>query len=154
LSELTDKPKPPEVTESREIMQRGEQGNEQSVFDDDERPRWSEAEGSNVVRTEDASATGVLRDIRETPEADRVLGEVGPTLERIESGVTYPHRNDGSRFENRAETLPVKANEDYYTEYVHPTPGVDHAGEQRVVTGNEGEVYYTSDHYKNFVRLK
>jgi filamentous hemagglutinin len=154
VSELTDKPKPPEVTESREIAPQGEQNNEQPDLGDD--TRWSGAAGGSVeeVRAEDSSTAGVLHDIRETPEADRVLEEIGPTLERIESGVNYPHRNDGSNFANRDETLPVQADEEYYTEYVHPTPGVDHAGQQRVVTGKEGEIYYTPDHYENFDRLK
>lgn len=44
MSELTDKPKPPEVTESREIVQQGEQDNEQPGFEEDGPARWSESE--------------------------------------------------------------------------------------------------------------
>jgi hypothetical protein len=44
LSELTDKHELPEVTKSREIVQQGEQDNEQSGFEEDGPARWSESE--------------------------------------------------------------------------------------------------------------
>lgn len=45
MSELNDKHEPPEVTESGETMQQGDQDIEQSVFDDDGPTRWSTDEG-------------------------------------------------------------------------------------------------------------
>jgi hypothetical protein len=44
ISELKDKHEPPEVTESREIVQQGEQDNEQPGFEEDGPARWSESE--------------------------------------------------------------------------------------------------------------
>ncbi|UFI47588.1 ribonuclease domain-containing protein [Pseudomonas savastanoi] len=41
----------------------------------------------------------------------------------------------------------------YYTEYVHPTPGIVGPGPQRIVVGKGGEMYYTADHYKTFMML-
>ena len=79
--------------------------------------------------------------------------ELEPTLERISKGEAHPHKNDGTPFENRKSVLPEKP-DGYYTEYVHPTKGVSHAGMQRVVVGKGGEIYYTSDHYQTFVRIK
>ncbi|MBA6066761.1 two-partner secretion domain-containing protein [Pseudomonas mosselii] len=79
--------------------------------------------------------------------------DLGPTLERIRSGGSFPHRNDGSIFKNRGEDLPVKPL-GYYTEYVHPTPGVPGPGPQRIVAGKGGEMYYTADHYKTFIQIK
>jgi guanyl-specific ribonuclease Sa len=37
---------------------------------------------------------------------------------------------------------------------VLPTPGVKGVGAQRIVTGKEGEVWYTLDHYETFIRVK
>lgn len=42
----------------------------------------------------------------------------------------------------------------YYTEYVHPTPGILGPGPQRIVVGQGGEMYYTADHYKTFIPFK
>ncbi|ELK4807854.1 hypothetical protein RVS41_005214 [Pseudomonas aeruginosa] len=48
--------------------------------------------------------------------------------------------------------MPVKP-VGYYTEYVHPTPGVTGPGAQRIVVGKGGEMYYTADHYKTFIPI-
>jgi len=77
---------------------------------------------------------------------------LGDTLTRIAKGEGFPHRNDGSVFRNDEGLLPREA-PDYYTEYVIPTPGNPGAGVQRVVVGQQGEVYYTPDHYATFVRV-
>jgi filamentous hemagglutinin len=84
--------------------------------------------------------------------------DLGPTLERIETGGSFPHRNDGGIFNNRP--LPGRTTPElpaqpagYYREYVHPTPGVQGPGPQRVVVGQGGEMYYTPDHYQTFVPL-
>ncbi|MEA1030553.1 filamentous hemagglutinin N-terminal domain-containing protein [Pseudomonas sp. N-137] len=78
--------------------------------------------------------------------------DLGPTLDRIKSGGSFPHRNDGSIFQNRAGDLPQKS-AGYYTEYVHPTPGVSGPGPQRIVVGKSGEMFYTADHYKTFIPI-
>ena len=78
--------------------------------------------------------------------------DLGPTLDRIKSGGSFPHRNDGSIFQNRAGDLPKKP-AGYYTEYVHPTPGVSGPGPQRIVVGKSGEMYYTADHYNTFIPM-
>jgi RHS repeat-associated protein len=82
---------------------------------------------------------------------------VDNTLKRIGRGEFHPHKNDGSIFENRpingTSPLPGQAH-GYYREYVHPTPGNDGAGIQRVVVGQQGETYYSPDHYKSFQRIK
>jgi len=78
--------------------------------------------------------------------------EVQGTLARIRSGQGFPHRNDGTVFQNREGVLPAKPI-GYYREWVHPTPGVAGPGSQRVVTGQGGEAYYTPDHYRTFIPL-
>lgn len=79
--------------------------------------------------------------------------DLAPVLERIANGERDPHRNDGGTFGNREGLLPARAR-GYYREYVVRTPGIAHAGPQRLVLGREGEVYYTADHYASFRRLR
>jgi guanyl-specific ribonuclease Sa len=78
---------------------------------------------------------------------------VSSTMNRIARGESYSHDNDGSTFQNKEGILPAKGS-DYYKEYVHPTPGINGHGPQRVVTGSGGEYFYTPDHYKTFIRFK
>lgn len=79
--------------------------------------------------------------------------DLAPALARIEAGERDPHRNDGGVFGNRERLLPSRPG-GYYREYVVRTPGIAHAGPQRLVIGAEGEVYYTSDHYVSFLRVR
>lgn len=106
------------------------------------------------------STSGSAPMINGVTVTDRVTGNVyqgtvdlQPTLDRIASGVKYPSRNDSTTFGNNEGLLPRQP-AGYYTEYVVPTPGVNGVGPQRIVTGQNGEVYYTPDHYKTFIPVK
>lgn len=79
--------------------------------------------------------------------------DLAPTLARIDAGERDPHRNDGGVFGNRERRLPQKPG-GYYREYVVRTPGISHAGPQRLIIGKQGEVFYTSDHYASFKRIR
>ncbi|WP_345150407.1 ribonuclease domain-containing protein, partial [Gluconacetobacter asukensis] len=79
--------------------------------------------------------------------------DLQPTLDRIANGEKYPSRNDGSTFNNNEGRLPQEP-AGYYKEYVVPTPGIKGVGPQRIVTGQNGETYYTPDHYKTFIFVK
>lgn len=79
--------------------------------------------------------------------------DLEPTLIRIESAGQGSFRHDGTTFQNRERRLPAKAS-GYYREYVHPTPKLDGPGPQRVIVGRDGDVWYTPDHYKSFVRVR
>ena len=76
-----------------------------------------------------------------------------PELERIERGERDPHENDGATFGNREGLLPQQSR-GYYREYVVRTPGISHAGPQRIVLGKGGEAYYTPNHYASFTRIR
>lgn len=78
-----------------------------------------------------------------------------PVVEDIWTGgpYDYPDR-DGTRFGNYEGYLP---DEDlgYYREFTVQTPGLDHRGARRIVTGGVQESdpdvwYYTQDHYESF----
>lgn len=133
---------------SAESEGRGEAGKPDSKRADEARP--DRAGGRS-------KAESIVRNARVTGEDGQVIyrGDIdlGPTLERIERGKRLRFAHDGSVFENRERRLPQKP-AGYYHEFVHPTPGDDGPGGQRVVVGREGEVYYTPDHYHTFRRVE
>lgn len=80
--------------------------------------------------------------------------EAKQTLRLIEKGGPFPYpEKDGSIFSNRERLLPNKPR-GYYQEYTIPTPGRRDRGARRFVTGRQGEIYYTPDHYRTFYRVQ
>ena len=75
--------------------------------------------------------------------------EATDTYELIRAGGPYLHDRDGLTFENREGILPAR-DRGWYAEFTVETPGSSDRGARRIVTGAEGEVYYTSDHYQSF----
>jgi guanyl-specific ribonuclease Sa len=97
-----------------------------------------------------AAATAAVPDCTEElpPEAHEVI-------EDIEAGGPYEYpRNDGVTFGNREGILPDEER-GYYREFTVETPGLNHRGARRIVTGGPDERdperwYYTDDHYESF----
>jgi len=81
--------------------------------------------------------------------------EAVETLRLIERGGPFPHRQDGTVFQNRERLLPDRPR-GYYREYTVRTPGARDRGARRIVTGGDPpEVwYYTEDHYRSFRPLE
>jgi guanyl-specific ribonuclease Sa len=82
--------------------------------------------------------------------------DVSATLDRVRNNQALPHPNDGSIFTNVERLLPP-AGPGYYREFVHwpfglrERPyGMSFPGPMRVILGQEGEVYFTGDHYASF----
>jgi guanyl-specific ribonuclease Sa len=77
--------------------------------------------------------------------------EARETVVLIQRGGPYPHPQDGSVFQNRERHLPDMPR-GYYHEYTVDTPGLDHRGARRIVTGGQppSTWYYTDDHYDSF----
>jgi ribonuclease T1 len=71
------------------------------------------------------------------------------TLRLIESGGPFPYSKDGVTFSNREGLLPKHAG-GWYQEYTVITPGSSDRGARRVIAGNDGGRFYTSDHYTSF----
>ena len=78
--------------------------------------------------------------------------DLRPTQAAIEAGPPYPFNRDGITFQNRSADLPLQT-EGYYREFTVPTPGALDRGPQRIIVGNNGEMYYTPDHYSTFIPL-
>jgi len=77
--------------------------------------------------------------------------EARDTLVLIGGGGPFPHPQDGSVFGNREKRLPAKPR-GYYREYTVETPGLNHRGARRIITGGQPPemYYYTDDHYDSF----
>ncbi|HYO76652.1 MAG TPA: ribonuclease domain-containing protein [Thermoanaerobaculia bacterium] len=98
----------------------------------------------NQVRAEDPLASHIAN------ESERA--EVQKTLELIERGGPFPHKQDGTVFGNRERRLPQQPR-GYYREYTVRTPGAPNRGARRIVRGDGGEFFYTRDHYRTFTRI-
>ncbi len=75
--------------------------------------------------------------------------EARTTLKLIAAGGPYPYSRDGVVYSNIEKILP-KQTSGYYHEYTVVTPGSKDRGARRIITGKQGERFYTADHYKSF----
>jgi ribonuclease T1 len=75
--------------------------------------------------------------------------EAADTADLIETDGPFPYPEDGTVFQNREGLLP-DCETGYYHEYTVETPGSDDRGARRIVTGTDGEHFYTDDHYASF----
>lgn len=129
---------------------------------------WLGQPSANHPRETIASAPVVLRSTAQVPATatplpenattsgsanlpDFLPPEAKTTLDLIARQGPFPHRQDGVVFQNREKRLPRK-DRGYYHEYTVDTPGLDHRGTRRIITGGSPvEVYYyTDDHYQSF----
>lgn len=99
--------------------------------------------------TADEDAAGDRLPVRALSE---LPDEAAGTWRLIERGGPFPHEEDGRVFGNRERLLPAHERA-YYREYTVRTPGSDDRGARRLVTGRDGELYYTEDHYASFVAV-
>lgn len=80
--------------------------------------------------------------------------EAQQTVRLIDRGGPFPYAKDGATFNNFEGVLP-KEPRGYYREYTVKTPGEQDRGARRIVTGDDdGELFYTADHYETFVRVQ
>jgi guanyl-specific ribonuclease Sa len=77
-------------------------------------------------------------------------------VQRIKDGIIYKeYRHDGAVFHNNPLKQGGYLPQDVlYKEYVVPTAGVPGPGPQRIVIGNDGNWYYTPDHYDTFIKFQ
>jgi filamentous hemagglutinin len=71
--------------------------------------------------------------------------DLAPTWERVQQG------ERGKPFSNGK--LPRRG-KSYWREFVHPTDGIRGDGPQRLILGKGGEIFYTPDYHKTFLRLR
>ena len=87
-----------------------------------------------------------------TVAASDLPPEARHTLGLIDAGGPFPYDQDGVVFHNYEGVLPPES-DGYYHEYTVETPGSDDRGARRIVTGSDGEYYWTDDHYQSFERI-
>ncbi len=108
------------------------------------------ASASGTAETEGASESSCALDTLPTEAAE--------TVDDILAGGPYEYPdNDNVRFGNYEGVLP-KESRDYYREYTVDTPGLNHRGTRRIVTGGGSDTdpdvwYYTDDHYESFCTI-
>ena len=115
-----------------------------------------ERRGSEAGKT---SQRVVVPDVTVTYEDDgrsvtwRGDVDLTTTVARIRRGEKLARwENDGDVFGNFERRLPGQGR-GYYREWVHPTPQAPGPGPQRIVSGADGDLWYTPDHYESFIRL-
>lgn len=80
--------------------------------------------------------------------------EAQETLSLIDAGDPYPYPDhDDGTFGNFEGLLPDHQR-GYYREYTVETPGSSDRGARRIIAGDGGEFYWTSDHYRSFERIR
>ncbi|GEB63761.1 hypothetical protein SAT01_12090 [Sinomonas atrocyanea] len=82
-------------------------------------------------------------------KASQLPREARDTLALIARGGPYPYSRDGVVYSNFEKILPARPS-GYYHEYTVPTPGSSDRGARRIVAGQQGDSYYTDDHYASF----
>jgi ribonuclease T1 len=92
-----------------------------------------------------ADNPSTLPEVRESA----LPAEARNTLALIRAGGPYRYSQDNQTFGNFERILPRK-DRGYYREYTVPTPGESDRGARRIVAGDDGEKYYTDDHYETF----
>lgn len=110
-------------------------------------------EGTSGAPTSTSSATATPGSGLETVAESALPPQGRETLALIRSGGPFPYARDGITFSNRERILPPQER-GYYREYTVPTPGEDDRGARRIVGGEEGDRYYTDDHYDSFRQIE
>ena len=108
----------------------------------------------NCVKKEEKPVNEVKQVYIEAGKMPRVSVNMLPAeavemLDKIDKGGPFDYKKDGAVFGNFEKVLPQKSR-GYYHEYTVETPGARNRGTRRIITGKQGEIYYTDDHYKTF----
>lgn len=102
-----------------------------------------------------AAARGRTDDPASAPSVrpEQLPREARDTLLLIRQGGPFPYPQDGGVFGNRERRLPGRP-PGYYREYTVRTPGAHDRGARRIIAGQDGDLWYTNDHYRHFRRIQ
>lgn len=73
-------------------------------------------------------------------------------VDLIHAGGPFRYDKDGATFGNRERLLPSRP-QGYYREYTVDKPGSADRGPWRIIAGQDGDLYWTSDHYDSFQQI-
>lgn len=108
--------------------------------------------GLGILLLGPADFAGDATEAGATVSESDLPAEAQAALNNVRDGGPLPYSQDGQPFANNEGLLPQES-DGYYSEYTVETPGATSRGLQRLVIGNNGEVYYTGDHYQSFLRV-
>ena len=119
------------------------------------------ADGPTAAAPTRTSATGATASSgRSTPVsglptiAESALpDEADTTLAVLRAGGPFPYEEDDGVFGNRERILPRQPT-GYYREYTVETPGERDRGPRRIIAGEDGDLYWTTDHYASFRQVE
>lgn len=104
---------------------------------------------SPVPTASDGLAPATATTSLDTITVDELPPQAVKTLALIRAGGPFPYKQDGVSFQNRERILPKQPG-GFYQEYTVKKPGSSDRGPWRLVTGKDGSVFWTSDHYSSF----
>lgn len=109
-------------------------------------PAFPTAVAPSRASTDETSGLPVVRLADLPPEA-------AETVALIDAGGPFPYDDDGETFLNSAGLLPEREG-GYYRVYTVETPGSAEPTARRIVSGTDGELYWTDDLYESFRRIE
>jgi guanyl-specific ribonuclease Sa len=100
-----------------------------------------------------ALGSGNDRPVLRVVDLSHLPPQAAQTVHLIQRGGPFPYPDDdGVTFHNYEHDLPSEP-DGYYREYTVPTPGSPDRGARRIVTGRDGQYFYTGNHYDSFERV-
>ena len=132
-------------TPSISVSQSPSPSEDESPDDEETGPSFPTAVAPSAPPTDPDSGLPLVRLASLPPEA-------AETAEQIDAGGPFPYEGDGETFLNSAGLLPDRE-VGYYRVYTVESPGPAD-GPRRIVTGSEGELYWTDDRYESFSRVE
>lgn len=110
--------------------------------------RWT---ASGTPTTSHRPSHGAADGLPTVPLAD-LPAEARTTVRLIHAGGPFPYSQDGVTYHNYNRLLP-RHPDGWYHEYTVRTPGERSRGARRIITGRDGVLYWTPDHYSSFARI-
>jgi hypothetical protein len=134
-----------------------------------ELPASPEAGPAAVLPETRAGAPAPGRDFTPRIEDAARIKAIMKLVSDIYGGVNLPYAQDGTTFKNKEGRLPAQP-AGFYKEYTLLTGSAPHTvviggvayqvapdlsarGSERLIIGGGAKIYYTPDHYKNFILL-
>ncbi|MGO4256328.1 ribonuclease domain-containing protein [Marmoricola sp. RAF53] len=121
-----------------------------------QQPSGDEPAGGSTATsgaTAGAATSGATAGAGDTVGLADLPPEARAVARAIHAGGPFRYDRDGVTFGNREGLLPSRPR-GFYREYTVPTPGESDRGARRIVAGQDGRLYWTSDHYASFRRIE
>lgn len=107
--------------------------------------RALDGDGHAKPRSSNSAAAGTVALSGLPPQARQ-------TVALIQAHGPFPFSHDGIVYQNLERHLPIEPS-GYYHEYTVLTPGSADRGTRRIITGGDGRLYYTGNHYASFSQI-